>query len=30
VVKDGYDPIPANIVGEEFKKIGSAAESAKQ
>ena len=30
VVKDGYDPIPANIVGEELKKIGSAAESAKQ
>ncbi|MCI0454702.1 MAG: phosphate ABC transporter substrate-binding protein [Candidatus Dadabacteria bacterium] len=29
VVKDGYDPIPANIVGEELKKIGSA-ESAKQ
>ncbi len=29
VVKDGYDPIPANIVGEEVKKIGSA-ESAKQ
>jgi len=29
VIKDGYDPLPANIVSEELKEIQSS-ESAKQ